>query len=395
MPAQGNLTPRDRILTTLKHKEPDCIPYDLGGTSITGIHFIAYQNLLRYLGKDHLLKKEQEAWYYEKLQGLTKIDEGIKQELKVDTRGAKFRSPSAWKFEIKEMGDRKAFTDELGCVWISSEDEYYFDQRPGESHPLVDLDKPGDLENYPWPNPSDTARVKNLRSELKKIREAGYAVIIEAPFNGIFSLGFRMRGYTNFYEDLGINQSLACSLMDKLTDLKINFWNMALEEIGDLVDIIVELDDLGAQYGTLISPKMYKELVKPRHKRLFSFIKKKAPHSYLFLHSDGSLYDIIPDLIEAGIDILNPVQTSAVKMDSAKLKREFGDSLSFWGGGVDTQNVLGKATPDQVKSEVKRRINDLAPGGGYVFAAIHNIQADVPPENFMAMWETLQDNKRY
>jgi len=136
-------------------------------------------------------------------------------------------------------------------------------------------------------------------------------------------------------------------------------------------------------------------LVKPRHRRLFSFIKKKAPNSYLFLHSDGSLYDIIPDLIESGVDILNPVQVSAAKMDSAKLKRKFGDSLSFWGGGVDTQNILGKGTPGEVSSEVKRRVDDLAPGGGYIFAAIHNIQADVPPENFMAMWETLQQYKSY
>jgi len=395
MSTRGNLTSRDRILTALKHKEPGYVPYDLGGTSITGIHSIAYQNLLHYLGKDHLLEKEEEAWYYEKLQGLAKIDEEIKQELKVDTRGARFKNSSAWKFKIKEVEGRKTFTDELGCVWISSKDEYYFDQRPGESHPLVALIKIEDVENYSWPNPRDPARVRDLRTELKKIREAGYAVIIEAPFNGIFSLGFRMRGYSNFYEDLGVNQSLACRLMDKLTDLKINFWDMALEEIGDLVDIIVELDDLGGQDATLISPMMYRKLVKPRHKKLFSFIKKKASNSYLFFHSDGSLYNIMPDLIEVGVDILNPVQVSAAKMDSARLKREFGDSLSFWGGGVDTQNVLGKATPNEVRSEVKRRINDLAPGGGYIFTAIHNVQADVPPENFMAMWEALQDNKRY
>jgi len=390
-----NYTPRVRILTSLEHKEPDCIPYDLGGMSVTGIHSIAYQNLLSYLGKDYLLKREQEAWYYEKLQGLAKIDEEIKQELKVDTRGARFKNSSAWKFEIEEVEGRKTFTDELGCQWISSADGYYFDQRPGKSHPLTGSITVEDIKNYPWPNPRDPARVKNLRSELKKLRQTGYAVIIEAPFNGIFSLGFRMREYLNFYEDLGGNQSLACSLMDKLTDIKINFWDMALEEIGDLIDIIAELDDLGGQDGTLISPEMYRKLVKPRHKRLFSFIKEKAPNPYLLLHSDGSLYDIIPDLIGIGVDILNPVQVSARKMDSAKLKREFGDSLSFWGGGVDTQNILGKATPDEVKSEVKKRIDALAPGGGYVFAPIHNVQADVPPENFMAMWETLQEYKKY
>lgn len=191
-----NLTSRDRVLTSLEHKEPDCIPYDLGGMSVTGIHSIAYQNLLSYLDKDHLREREQETWYYEKLQGLARIDEEIKQEMKVDTRGARFRNPSAWRFEIEELKGRKTFTDELGCLWISSADGYYFDQRPGKSHPLTGLITVENIKNYSWPSPRDPARVKNLRSELKKLRQAGYAIIIEAPFNGIFSLGFRMRGYS-------------------------------------------------------------------------------------------------------------------------------------------------------------------------------------------------------
>lgn len=389
------LTPRDRILTTLQHKEPDCIPYDLGGTSITGIHLVAYQNLLHFLDKDYLLGQDEASWYYNRLMGLAEISEDIRQELRVDTRVARFNNPSSWRLQIKEMGSTKSFTDELGCQWTNSKGAYYFDQIPGRGHPLSGPIKLEDVNTYPWPNSSDPARIKNVRSELKKLREAGYAVIVETPFNGIFSLGFRMRGYTDFYEDLGSDQSMACRLMDRITDLKIDFWDMALEEIGDLIDVIVELDDLGGQDGTLVSPEMYRKLVKPRHRRLFSFIKRKAPDSYLFLHSDGSVHNIIPDLIETGVDILNPVQMSAAKMDSAKLKKEFGDSLSFWGGGVDTQNILGKATLGDVRNEVRRRIDDLAPGGGYVFAAVHNVQADVPPENFMAMWETLQNHKRY
>ena len=389
------LTPRDRILMTLQHQEPDCIPYDLGGTSITGIHLVAYQNLLHFLGKDYLLEQDEESWYYNRLMGLAKISEVIRHELKVDTRVARLNNPSSWRLEIKEIDGRESFTDELGCHWTSSKDGYYFDQIPGRGHPLGGSITLEDINTYPWPNSSDPARIKNVRSELEKLREAGYAVIVEAPFNGIFSLGFRMRGYTDFYGDLGSNPSMACRLMDRITDLKIDFWDMALEKIGDLIDVIVELDDLGGQDGTLVSPEMYRKLVKPRHRRLFSFIKRKAPNSYLFLHSDGSIYDIIPDMIEVGVDILNPVQLSAARMDSAKLKKEVGDSLSFWGGGVDTQNILGKATPVDVRNEVRRRIDDLAPGGGYVFAAVHNVQADVPPENFLAMWETLQNHKRY
>lgn len=390
-----NMTPRERVLATLNHKEPDCIPYDLSSTSITGIHSIAYQNFLAYSGKNYRRQSEQQRSHYETLEGLAKVDEEVKKSLQVDTRGASFRNPPTWKLEIQEIDGDRFFTDELGCTWFNPKGGYYFDQVAGKSHPLAAATTPEDILGYDWPNSRDPSRITNLRDDLRKIREAGYATVLEPSFNGVFALGFRMRGYARFYEDLAMNQSLACSLLDRITELKMQFWDMALEEVGDLVDVVVELDDLGSQNATLISPEMYRKLVKPRHKRLFSFIKEKAPNSFIFLHSDGSLYDILPDLIEMGIDILNPVQVSAANMDSAKLKKEFGDAISFWGGAADPQNVLAQGTPEKVRDEVKRRIHDFAPGGGYVFASIHNIQADVPPENFMAMWETLQENKNY
>ncbi|MBE0477981.1 hypothetical protein IBX65_02520 [Candidatus Aerophobetes bacterium] len=163
-----NLTPRERVLTTLKHKEPDYIPYDLGSTSVTGIHSVTYNNLLHYLGKDYLLKNRQQSSHYETLQGLAKIDEAMKRALKVDTRASSFKNSSAWKLEIKEMEGNKAFTDELGCIWISPKDGYYFDQVPGKSHPLANIAKIEDINNYNWPEPKDAARITNLRAELKK-----------------------------------------------------------------------------------------------------------------------------------------------------------------------------------------------------------------------------------
>jgi len=145
----------------------------------------------------------------------------------------------------------------------------------------------------------------------------------------------------------------------------------------------------------LISPEMYRKFVKPRHKRLFSFIKQKAPHIKVFLHSCGAIKPLIPDLIEAGVDILNPVQVSARDMDPRALKKEFGDALTFWGGGIDTQRVLPFGTPQEVRDEVKRRIEELAPGGGFIFNTIHNIQADVPPQNIEAMLETFKEYAVY
>jgi uroporphyrinogen decarboxylase len=177
--------------------------------------------------------------------------------------------------------------------------------------------------------------------------------------------------------------------MEKIVELKMAYWETALQEAGDDVDVVGEADDFAGQFRTLISPAMYRRLVKPLHKKLFDFIHART-RARLFFHSCGAIRLVIPDLIEIGVDILNPVQVSASGMDSAELKREFGSALTFWGGGVDTQRVLGEGTPEQVRLDTRRRIADLAPGGGFIFAAVHNIQGNVPAENILAMWDTLQ-----
>jgi uroporphyrinogen decarboxylase len=179
-------------------------------------------------------------------------------------------------------------------------------------------------------------------------------------------------------------------MMDKVLELKWAYWGKCLEILGDTADVVQEADDFAGQHGLLISPRTYRNLVKPRHKELFDFIHKRTK-AKVFFHSCGSVRPVIPDLIEIGVDILNPVQVSAAGMDSAELKREYGKDLTFWGGGIDTQNVLGTGTPQQVREEVRRRVEDLMPGGGFVFAAVHNIQGNVPPENIVAMWEALQE----
>jgi uroporphyrinogen decarboxylase len=199
------------------------------------------------------------------------------------------------------------------------------------------------------------------------------------------------RGFEQFYVDLAINHKFIAYMLDRLVEFKGAFWQRALAEMGDLVDVVLEYDDLGIQQTLMFSPETYRKVVKPRHKKLFSFarfsaIKQQAPIK-LFFHSCGAVRPLIGDLIEAGIDILNPVQISAAGMDPQELKQEFGRDVVFWGGGVDTQRVLGTATPEEVKEDVRRNIEALAPGGGFVFAAVHDVQADVPPENIMAMWE--------
>jgi uroporphyrinogen decarboxylase len=205
-----------------------------------------------------------------------------------------------------------------------------------------------------------------------------------------------MRGFENFFCDMILNEKFAHALMSKITELKMQYWEKALEAVGENVLILSEADDLAAQRSLLCSIDLYKKMVSPYHKKLFSFMKEKARSKvYLFYHTCGSVKPLIPILIEEGVDILNPVQVNAVGMDTKDLKREFGKDLTFWGGGVDTQHVLPFGTPDEVRAEVKHRIDDLAPGGGFMFNPVHNVQSDVSPENYMAMWETFQEYGLY
>ena len=181
---------------------------------------------------------------------------------------------------------------------------------------------------------------------------------------------------------------------DRTVEFKCTFWERALEEVGDSIDVVVEADDLGSQNSMLLSPRTYRKLIQPRHDRLFWFIKDQAPVK-VFLHSCGAVRPNIPDLIDTGIDILNPVQISASGMDPYELKQEFGRDLVFWGGGVDTQQVLSFGTPQEVQDDVRRNVEALAPGGGFVSATVHDIQANVPPENIMAMWDAWHSLKDY
>ncbi|HHX39807.1 MAG TPA: hypothetical protein GX715_07565, partial [Armatimonadetes bacterium] len=221
-------------------------------------------------------------------------------------------------------------------------------------------------------------------------RDTGCAVILGGVCSGLTEMSLWLRGYEQFFTDLVADRPMAEVMLDLILETKLRYWERALAEVGDLVDIAMEGDDLGMQQCLLMNPRVYRELVKPRQAQLFSHIKKQAP-VFVFYHTCGSVVEILPDLIEVGVDILNPVQVSAAGMDTRRLKAEFGRDIVFWGGGVDTQRVLPHGTPQEVRDEVRRRIDDLAPGGGFVFNTVHNIQADVPPENILAMWETLQE----
>jgi uroporphyrinogen decarboxylase len=217
------------------------------------------------------------------------------------------------------------------------------------------------------------------------------AQVIKSPFAGIFEMAQRIVGMENCLIMMASNETLVGALFDRLLELKLAFWEMALPHLADVVDVIAEFDDYGTQASQLISPRMFRQQVKPHLKILFERIKQLAPDARRFFHSCGNVRPLLPDFIEMGIEILNPVHVRATSMEPSALKRDFGDALVFWGGGVDTQGVLPMGTPQQVKDDVRRNIEALAPGGGFVFNTVHNIQADVPPQNIVAMWEALQE----
>jgi uroporphyrinogen decarboxylase len=370
----------------LNHQEPDRVPYDLGGTILTGIHEKAYRRLRKHLGLPEVQIQIQDAH-----QQLAVVHDDLKQRLKVDVYGVNPSKPHGiGQLPWSEDGYDK-LVDEWGIEWWKPQDGgFYYDMR---RHPLAGINTLEELAKYKFPDPLDPGRYEGMAqraSELMHRKQVAYVLGRNAP--GIFEIALWMRGFENFYCDMVENQKFAEALLDIILEIKMKYWARALELVGPNVMMISEADDLASQNGCLVSPELYRKLIKPRHTKLFAFIKRRAQAPVkIFYHSCGAIFSLLPDLIESGVEVLNPVQVGARGMDSKQLKREFGKQLTFYGGGVDTQRVLPRGTPQEVRDEVKRRIDDFAPGGGFIFTTVHNIQADVPPENIVAMWETLRE----
>jgi len=373
----------ERVTASVDHREPDRVPFDLGATPMTGMHTNAYRNLRKHLGFPELSDQIED-----RIQQLAHVDEDVHQCLKTDVRCILPGGSDKYQAMMRDEGDYTCYTDEFGVGWRKPKSGgFYFDMY---QHPFENAQSAADLENYRWPDPLEESRFKGVRERAQAARDAGRAVVLGGLCAGVSELHSWMRGYVNYFSDFVLNPDIAEFIMDKVVEMKMAYWERMLAEAGDLADVVVEADDLAGQDRMLISPKAYRKYIKPRHTRLFAFIKSKAPVK-VFFHSCGSARPVIGDLIESGIDILNPVQKSAANMNLVELKRDFGRDVTFWGGGVDTQRIFGSGTPQEVRDDVKRSIDALAPGGGFVFATVHNTQANVPPENFMAMWETLQE----
>ena len=383
---------RERVLKAINHEEPDRVPFDLGGTVVTGIHATAYVALREYLGLPSVEPKIIDI-----LQQLAQVDDDVMEKLGVDVKNVAPRASTAFEMQIYETDDGRYtyFYDEWNIGWrMPKEHGLYYDMF---SHPLSGEITAEDVDNYQLPDPNDPARYQGLKEAVRQVREGEQrAVVVGNMAAGIYELYMWTRGFEDGYADLVGNVPLSKKILHRYMDLQLVFLENTFNVVGeDGIDVIQMADDMAGQQGMLISPASYRKYLKPLHKEMFDFIKERSS-AKIFFHSCGSIRSVIPDLIEVGVDIINPVQVSAAEMDAADLKQEFGDDLVFWGGGVDTQNAFDdRHTPEDVREDVKRRIQDLMPGGGFVFNTVHNIQANVPPENIIAMWETLQEYGKY
>lgn len=382
---------RERVLTSLDHKEPDRIPFDLGGTVLTGINVKAYRMLRNYLGLPQV-----EPTIVDVVQQLAQVDDDVMDRLGVDVKNIAPRSSASHRIEIREMedGHYTYFHDEYGIGWrMPKVGGLYYDMF---DHPLGGRIDESAVDLYALPDPRDPARFAGLREAARQvIEEEQRALVVGNLSAGIFEMYLWTRGFVDGYADFVGRPALSQKIMRRILEMQLSYWEQMFDLLGDMIDVVQLADDFAGQHDMLISPSSYRNSIKPLHKELFDFVRSRG-RAKIFLHSCGSIRKVIPDLIEIGVDIINPVQVSAAGMDSAELKHEYGRDLVFWGGGVNTQRLFDENhTPEEVCEDVKRHISDLMPGGGFVFATVHNIQGNVPPQNIMAMWETLQEYGTY
>jgi len=389
---------RERVLLALDHREPDRVPFDLGSTQVTGISIRAYERLREHLGLDR-----REPQICDLIQQLAYPHQDVLDRLQVDTRGLYPLNANTiplpvggrqWRETHEQREDVWLYTDEWGLTHsFPKKDGLYYSQ---VGYPLGGAEvSPEQVDALPLPSGDEPWRLEGLGDKAREFRKQGKAVVLRPVCAGLVEMGERVRGMENFLVDLLANPPSAERLMDRFLEIKMRYWRRALGELGDLLDVVMEADDYGTQESQLVSPEIFRSLVKPRLKRLIEHIRNLAPRVKILFHSCGAVRPIIPDFIEIGIDALNPVHVNAEGMEPAGLKRDFGRELCFWGGGIETQSVLPHGTAQEVKDSVRRNAEALAPGGGWVFNTIHNIQPDVPPENLMAMWEALREYGTY
>ncbi len=374
-----------RVLKAINFKESDRVPLDICGTTVSGIAITTLKKLLK---KYNYESKIDISDYIQQI-GIP--SPSFLSFLNVDTKRVGPHRISDFDRKVKKINHRKKIIDFWNIEYLMKENEYYFNQ---VSWPLA---KENNLKDailaYNFPKPDKNYLKKVIKKNVKK--NSTFYPILDRDCAGLLEMSTRLRGVEKFFMDLYLEKKTVEALIDKILEYKFAYWDITLDAFGKREVIISEADDYGTEFSLLISPKMLKDIFFPRLKKLFKFIKEKNPKARIFFHSCGAIREIIPDLIDIGVDILNPIQYKAAGMGLKNLKKDFGKGIIFWGGGIDTQKILPFGTPTAVKNEVKRILDVMAPGGGYVFTTVHNIQADVPIKNIISMLETLKYYGKY
>ena len=417
MSPNGKITSRERVLASIRHKEPDQVPVDLGATPSSGISAIAYHNLKKHLGIT-----DGHTRVYDVVQQLAQPEDFILERFGIDAvdvgrmfntkdkdwygvtlpTGQEVQFP-AWFQPVKnEKGGWDAFApDGTRIATMPNKiatffDQTYFPYLDGYPSDYKDLPQEmpkihwAGLVHSPWDHAGEPDFWQQLREKAIYLREnTDKALMIVAGCN-LFEWGTFLRRLDNFLMDLLLEPAEVERLLDALMEIHLATLEKVCQAVGDVVDLIRFGDDLGTDQGPFMPPDVYRKLFKPRHTILCDYVKKNS-QMHTFLHSCGSIYKLLPDLIEAGFEVFNPVQINSRDMESERLKKEFGQDITFWGGGADTRHVLNGAAPAEVKDHVKRLLDTFAPGGGYVFNTVHNILPDVPPENIVAMYEAVDE----
>jgi uroporphyrinogen decarboxylase len=399
-----SMTPRERILAALEHREPDRLPIDFAGTDCSSLHVIAYHRLRRKLGIEP--RPIRLACL---TQQVVEADREVQDRFGGDARGLYFHpkewrlwensgygapveAPANWRPETLADGSAVVRGADGTVLSKRTSGGYYFDP---VHFPLAGVTSPAELaaharvfERWDWPAVMDET-VADYAARAKAVYESTDRAVVASWRMHYLQAGQLLRGYEQFMIDLLADEPLARGILDRLHAVYLERARRFLDAAGKWLDIVFFTDDLGTQQGPLISPELYRRLLKPYWAELIGLVRQSGQK--VLMHACGAVSEFIPDLAEMGVDALNPVQVTAAGMAPGRLKREFGRDLAFWGGGVSTQGVLDAASPAEVRDEVRRNVDALAPGGGFVFTQVHNIQANVPPENIIAAFDAARD----
>jgi uroporphyrinogen decarboxylase len=384
---------RSRVKAALERRSPDRVPIDLGGNQ-TGIHVKAYKNLLEHLGM-----ADEPIVLSNFSQQLARPSDAMLERFHVDTRWVR---PLANYIEYEkvapqyEQGYIGQF-DQFGVFWGNDaskdvRDILYYDP---VIHPLENATTVHDVEEFSWPDGKNTKLFEGLNDVAKALHEKTPYAVCSTAVSNTFELCTFLFGFIRVMKLVRLKPELLDAAINELSQYWIDYISTYIGQIGKYIDVVCINSDLASQDGPLVNPTFYEQHVKPVDRKIVQHLKHVAPHVKINFHSCGSVPAFLPHFANLGYDSINPVQVSAYDMEPCSLKKRFGKYLSFWGGLCDSQHILPFGMPAQVREDVKKNMNCLKPGGGFIAANIHNITAEVPPENIVAMFDAAREFGSY